>query len=162
MNTILFKEYALHLFIQVQFLTLVNEILAAKNYRALWTGMGAQLARDVPFSAICWSTLEPVRIWMFSWIEIILFCNLLHSMFNWASFIFIGQKKTPWIGRWWSWRSQCAWGQLFCRFCCWKSCCCHYMSAGCCKNPTTDRGFFPSSYIALSLRVKNLQDCVES
>ncbi|PIN08771.1 Mitochondrial carrier protein CGI-69 [Handroanthus impetiginosus] len=31
------------------------------SYRALWTGLGAQLARDVPFSAICWSTLEPVR-----------------------------------------------------------------------------------------------------
>lgn len=32
-----------------------------QSYRVLWTGMGAQLARDVPFSAICWSTLEPVR-----------------------------------------------------------------------------------------------------
>ncbi|GFP91325.1 mitochondrial carrier protein mtm1 [Phtheirospermum japonicum] len=31
------------------------------SYRFLWTGLGAQLARDVPFSAICWSTLEPVR-----------------------------------------------------------------------------------------------------
>ncbi|KAL7108298.1 hypothetical protein ACP275_06G104100 [Erythranthe tilingii] len=31
------------------------------SYRALWTGLGSQLARDVPFSAICWSTLEPVR-----------------------------------------------------------------------------------------------------
>ncbi|KAG0486864.1 hypothetical protein HPP92_008959 [Vanilla planifolia] len=31
------------------------------NYRLLWTGVGAQLARDVPFSAICWSTLEPIR-----------------------------------------------------------------------------------------------------
>ncbi|KAF5732408.1 mitochondrial carrier protein MTM1 [Tripterygium wilfordii] len=31
------------------------------GYRALWTGMGAQLARDVPFSAICWSTAEPIR-----------------------------------------------------------------------------------------------------
>ncbi|KAG8652990.1 mitochondrial carrier protein MTM1 isoform X2 [Manihot esculenta] len=31
------------------------------GYRVLWTGMGAQLARDVPFSAICWSTLEPIR-----------------------------------------------------------------------------------------------------
>ncbi|KAF5189297.1 Mitochondrial carrier protein [Thalictrum thalictroides] len=30
-------------------------------YRLLWTGVGAQLARDVPFSAICWSTLEPIR-----------------------------------------------------------------------------------------------------
>ncbi|KAM6600274.1 hypothetical protein CsatA_019883 [Cannabis sativa] len=32
-----------------------------QRYRVLWTGLGAQLARDVPFSAICWSTLEPIR-----------------------------------------------------------------------------------------------------
>lgn len=32
-----------------------------QSYRVLWTGLGAQLARDVPFSAICWSTLEPIR-----------------------------------------------------------------------------------------------------
>ncbi|KAJ8554341.1 hypothetical protein K7X08_025019 [Anisodus acutangulus] len=32
-----------------------------QSYRVLWTGLGAQLTRDVPFSAICWSTLEPVR-----------------------------------------------------------------------------------------------------
>ncbi|XP_044467549.1 mitochondrial carrier protein MTM1-like [Mangifera indica] len=32
-----------------------------QGYRVLWTGMGTQLARDVPFSAICWSTLEPIR-----------------------------------------------------------------------------------------------------
>ncbi|KAK2654053.1 hypothetical protein Ddye_013909 [Dipteronia dyeriana] len=32
-----------------------------QSYRVLWTGMGTQLARDVPFSAICWSTLEPIR-----------------------------------------------------------------------------------------------------
>ncbi|KAL7003550.1 hypothetical protein U1Q18_004702 [Sarracenia purpurea var. burkii] len=38
--------------------TLQNNL---SNYRVLWTGLGAQLARDVPFSAICWSTLEPVR-----------------------------------------------------------------------------------------------------
>ncbi|XP_027350182.1 mitochondrial carrier protein MTM1 isoform X2 [Abrus precatorius] len=31
------------------------------KYRLWWTGLGAQLSRDVPFSAICWSTLEPVR-----------------------------------------------------------------------------------------------------
>ncbi|XP_057849256.1 mitochondrial carrier protein MTM1 isoform X2 [Cryptomeria japonica] len=32
-----------------------------QGLRVLWTGVGAQLARDVPFSAICWATLEPVR-----------------------------------------------------------------------------------------------------
>ncbi|KAI5059114.1 hypothetical protein GOP47_0025433 [Adiantum capillus-veneris] len=32
-----------------------------RGVRALWTGVGAQLARDVPFSAICWATLEPLR-----------------------------------------------------------------------------------------------------
>ncbi|KAJ0590354.1 putative mitochondrial carrier protein [Helianthus annuus] len=31
------------------------------NFRFLWTGLGAQLSRDVPFSAVCWATLEPVR-----------------------------------------------------------------------------------------------------
>lgn len=43
----------------------VNSVNSYQNsmqtYRLLWTGLGAQLARDVPFSAICWSTLEPVR-----------------------------------------------------------------------------------------------------
>lgn len=38
-----------------------NSTQTFQNYRMLWTGLGAQLARDVPFSAICWSTLEPVR-----------------------------------------------------------------------------------------------------
>ncbi|KAG8485900.1 hypothetical protein CXB51_019264 [Gossypium anomalum] len=38
-----------------------KEVLTALGYRVLWTGMGAQLARDVPFSGICWSTLEPLR-----------------------------------------------------------------------------------------------------
>lgn len=32
-----------------------------QGVRILWTGVGAQLARDVPFSAICWATLEPLR-----------------------------------------------------------------------------------------------------
>ncbi|XP_020576787.1 mitochondrial carrier protein MTM1-like isoform X3 [Phalaenopsis equestris] len=32
------------------------------GYGVLWMGVGAQLARDVPFSGICWSILEPVRL----------------------------------------------------------------------------------------------------
>ncbi|CAN1751273.1 Mitochondrial carrier protein MTM1 [Linum perenne] len=34
---------------------------SGRGYRMLWTGMGAQLARDVPFSGICWALLEPMR-----------------------------------------------------------------------------------------------------
>jgi hypothetical protein len=30
--------------------------------RVMWTGVGAQLAPDVPLSAICWSVLEPVSL----------------------------------------------------------------------------------------------------
>ncbi|KAG2578478.1 mitochondrial carrier protein MTM1-like [Panicum virgatum] len=40
---------------------LANSSQSVQNYRVLWTGVGAQLARDVPFSGICWSTLEPIR-----------------------------------------------------------------------------------------------------
>ncbi|KAG2399726.1 hypothetical protein LR48_Vigan04g162700 [Vigna angularis] len=40
-----------------------------RGYRLLWTGMGAQLARDVPFSAICWSTLEPTRRKLLSFVR---------------------------------------------------------------------------------------------
>ncbi|KAL8554180.1 hypothetical protein ACS0TY_002407 [Phlomoides rotata] len=38
-----------------------SSLQAFQSYRVLWTGLGAQLARDVPFSAVCWSTLEPLR-----------------------------------------------------------------------------------------------------
>ncbi|XP_051132590.1 mitochondrial carrier protein MTM1-like isoform X2 [Andrographis paniculata] len=38
-----------------------NNHQAFQNYRMLWTGLGAQLSRDVPFSAVCWSSLEPLR-----------------------------------------------------------------------------------------------------
>ncbi|KAL7592096.1 hypothetical protein Lser_V15G31506 [Lactuca serriola] len=31
----------------------------SSSFRFLWTGLGAQLSRDVPFSAVCWVTLEP-------------------------------------------------------------------------------------------------------
>ncbi|XP_059063503.1 mitochondrial carrier protein MTM1 isoform X2 [Cryptomeria japonica] len=50
--------------------TLVGVLLSVKNkstgkdfqgFQVLWTGAGTQLARDVPFSAICWVTLEPLR-----------------------------------------------------------------------------------------------------
>ncbi|KAK6158845.1 hypothetical protein DH2020_006159 [Rehmannia glutinosa] len=40
---------------------LVTTIAPVQSYRILWTGLGAQLARDVPFSAVCWSSLEPLR-----------------------------------------------------------------------------------------------------
>ncbi|XVF33216.1 hypothetical protein REPUB_Repub17cG0149100 [Reevesia pubescens] len=38
-----------------------KETQSGQSYRILWTGLSAQLARDVPFSAICWATLEPMR-----------------------------------------------------------------------------------------------------
>ncbi|KAL6176363.1 hypothetical protein ACLB2K_052997 [Fragaria x ananassa] len=41
--------------------TINNAESNLRGYRVLWTGMGAQLARDVPYSAICWATLEPIR-----------------------------------------------------------------------------------------------------
>ncbi|GLT59041.1 hypothetical protein SLA2020_318860 [Shorea laevis] len=37
------------------------DVVTCAKLSCLWTGLGAQLARDVPFSAICWSTLEPIR-----------------------------------------------------------------------------------------------------
>ncbi|KAL8049514.1 hypothetical protein ABFS82_06G024300 [Erythranthe guttata] len=44
---------------QVKSTTSFNNSL--QSYRVLWTGLGAQLVRDVPFSAICFSILEPLR-----------------------------------------------------------------------------------------------------
>ncbi|KAF2949153.1 mitochondrial carrier protein MTM1 isoform X2 [Oryza sativa Japonica Group] len=39
----------------------INHPENIRSYHLLWTGLGAQLARDVPFSAICWTVLEPTR-----------------------------------------------------------------------------------------------------
>lgn len=41
-----------------------------QGVRVLWTGVGAQLARDVPFSAICWATLEPLRREFQQWLSL--------------------------------------------------------------------------------------------
>ncbi|KAK6137105.1 hypothetical protein DH2020_029151 [Rehmannia glutinosa] len=49
-----------------------RELIFIKLFKAtafLWTGLGAQLARDVPFSAVCWSSLEPLRRRILSRIE---------------------------------------------------------------------------------------------
>lgn len=53
----------LTVFVFFWFIMIDNLHVTVQGYRILWTGMGTQLARDVPFSAICWSTLEPVRIY---------------------------------------------------------------------------------------------------
>lgn len=58
--------------------TLVGVRLSVKNtsggrdlqgFQVLWRGAGAQLARDVPFSAICWSTLEPLRRYLLGMVK---------------------------------------------------------------------------------------------
>ncbi|KAE8721478.1 hypothetical protein F3Y22_tig00015910pilonHSYRG00036 [Hibiscus syriacus] len=41
--------------------TSTNCVQNLQNYRVLRTCLSSQLARDVPFSAICWATLEPIR-----------------------------------------------------------------------------------------------------
>lgn len=65
------------------------KIASVQSYRMLWTGLGAQLARDVPYSAVCWATLEPVRdllISLFKMAEInmlgifVIFLNLLNPV----------------------------------------------------------------------------------
>ncbi|KAL9275811.1 Mitochondrial carrier protein MTM1-like protein [Drosera capensis] len=45
----------------------VWKTLIVQSYRVLWTRVGAQLARDVPFSALCGATLEPIRRRIIGW-----------------------------------------------------------------------------------------------
>ncbi|KAJ7561376.1 hypothetical protein O6H91_03G026200 [Diphasiastrum complanatum] len=44
--------------------------LPVQSIRMLWSGVGAQLVRDVPFSAICWTTLEPIRRYLLEGISL--------------------------------------------------------------------------------------------
>ncbi|CAI7819328.1 unnamed protein product [Closterium sp. NIES-54] len=46
--------------------TILQPHSGTQRLRALWTGVDAQLARDVPFSAICWGLLEPTRRYLLS------------------------------------------------------------------------------------------------
>ncbi|CAI5468854.1 unnamed protein product [Closterium sp. Yama58-4] len=46
--------------------TILQPHSGTQGLRALWTGVDAQLARDVPFSAICWGLLEPTRRYLLS------------------------------------------------------------------------------------------------
>ena len=126
-------------------------ILTVQNYRVLWTGLGAQLARDVPFSAICWSTLEPVRYHLFEHFNgcsmISYRVLLLHICPTWCHFLLLlcaDPKKNSWTGGWWSQCTLHPWNKLFCWFCCRNPCSCCYMSARCGKNPSADRGLFPT------------------
>ena len=133
--------------------------LTVQSYRVLWTGLGAQLARDVPFSAICWSTLEPVRYHLFLTFQCIhmvsCFLLLLHVNPTYLYFLLLlcgDPEKNSWTGGWSSQCSQHPWGKLFCWFCGRKSCSCCYMSTRCGKNPKADRGFFSKpSFIYLHL-----------
>ncbi|CAI5474139.1 unnamed protein product [Closterium sp. Yama58-4] len=46
--------------------TILQPHSGTQGLRALWTGVDAQFARDVPFSAICWGLLEPTRRYLLS------------------------------------------------------------------------------------------------
>jgi solute carrier family 25 protein 39/40 len=61
-----------------------------QSYRILWTGLGAQLARDVPFSAICWATLEPVS---FYYLEKHDFSNIFGSHLLNAKLLFLQIRR---------------------------------------------------------------------
>jgi hypothetical protein len=66
------------------------------TYRALWTGVGAQLARDVPFSAICWSTLEPVSLCLYT-LDIFIICYFMPCAYCLTLIIpYADSKKIAW------------------------------------------------------------------
>lgn len=146
----------------------INSILflTVQSYRILWTGLGAQLARDVPFSAICWSTLEPVRYHLFQTLQWVhygfLFLLLLHvNPTRWHFLLLLcgDPEKNSWTGGWSSQCSQHPRGKLFRWFCRRNSCSCCYVSTWCGKNPAADRGFSPNlaSFTCIYLyRVKPL------
>lgn len=59
--------------------------ITVQNFRVLWTGVGAQLARDVPFSAICWSTLEPVIFFLVHGDLFSSFLIIINDLEDWHS-----------------------------------------------------------------------------
>jgi solute carrier family 25 protein 39/40 len=45
----------------LQHLPMLDKTSKARALRSLWTGVGATLARDVPFSGLYWAMVEPIR-----------------------------------------------------------------------------------------------------